>query len=67
MVENDEGAQDPAPASSAEAPRARRRPGRRVTTEPVPGSDPSPAPVDRRRDGHDNDARLKADKPPHWG
>lgn len=48
------------------APQVRRR-GRRVTTEPVPGTDPNPAPVDRRVDSRDNDQRLKADKPPHWG
>ncbi|ARC56084.1 hypothetical protein AS850_03215 [Frondihabitans sp. 762G35] len=48
------------------APVVRRR-GRRVTTDPVPGTDPAPAPVDRRRDSYDNDARLRADKPPHWG
>ncbi|GAA4267600.1 hypothetical protein [Frondihabitans peucedani] len=60
-------AQDHASATPAEPPRGRRRPGRRVTTEPAPGSDPTPAPIDRRRDTHDNDARLKADKPPHWG
>jgi hypothetical protein len=48
------------------APIVRRR-GRRVTTEPAPGSDPAPAPVDRRVDSHDNDARLRGDKPPHWG
>jgi len=44
-----------------------RRKGRRVTTEAAPGSDPAPAPVDRRVDSHDNDARLRGDKPPHWG
>ena len=67
MVEDDEGAQDPAPRPSVEPPRGRRRPGRRVTTDAVPGSDPTPAPLDRRVDTHDNDARLKSDKPPHWG
>jgi hypothetical protein len=44
-----------------------RRRGRRVTTDPAPGSDPAPAPADRRVDSHDNDARLRGDKPPHWG
>ncbi|BDZ49465.1 hypothetical protein GCM10025867_17060 [Frondihabitans sucicola] len=67
MSDEKQGTQDPAPASPAEAPRGARRRGRRVTTAPVPGSDPTPAPLDRRVDTHDNDARLKADKPPHWG
>ncbi|GAA4672024.1 hypothetical protein [Frondihabitans cladoniiphilus] len=44
-----------------------RKRGRRVTTDPVPGSDPTPAPVDRRVDSSDNDSRLKQDVPPHWG
>lgn len=47
--------------------RGRRRSGRRVTTQPAPGSDPTPAPVDRRVDSTANDDRLRADKPPHWG
>jgi hypothetical protein len=46
---------------------AQRRPKRRrVTTEPVPGSDPNPAPEPPRTSGRENDERLKADKPPHW-
>ena len=52
---------------------------RRVRTAPVPGSDPAPqAPDEAVRAGEDseeswgdrrreNDDRLKADKPPHWG
>ncbi|MET0161202.1 MAG: hypothetical protein ABW204_00975 [Microbacteriaceae bacterium] len=51
---------------SEQAPRA-RRPHRRVRTEPVPGSDPNPAPEPRRHTSSENDARLRADKPPHWG
>ncbi|ROQ38642.1 hypothetical protein EDF46_2283 [Frondihabitans sp. PhB188] len=43
-----------------------RRRGRRVTTQPAPGTDPTPAPSDRRVDSSANDERLKADKPPHW-
>jgi len=39
----------------------------RVTTEPPAGSDPNPAPEAPRGSGTENDARLKADKPPHWG
>lgn len=45
----------------------RRRGGRRVTTDPVPGSDPSPAPEPERHAAGENDARLRADVPPHWG
>ncbi len=40
---------------------------RRVTTEPVPGSDPTPQPEPPRHSENENDERLKADKPPHWG
>jgi hypothetical protein len=38
----------------------------RVTTEPVEGSDPTPAPKASRAPRTDNDARLKAEKPPHY-
>jgi hypothetical protein len=67
----------------AEPPRhellGRRRAHRRVQTAPAPGSDPAPQAADtvvpagedaeeswgdRRTD---NDDRLRADKPPHWG
>ena len=62
----------------AEPPREQRR-HRRVTTAPVPGSDPAPqASDDVVRAGEDseeswgdrrtgNDDRLRADVPPHWG
>jgi len=40
---------------------------RRVTTDPVPGTDPSPEPEPSRSSGTENDARLKQDVPPHWG
>jgi hypothetical protein len=50
--------------AAAGRPRGKRR---RVTTEPVPGSDPNPAPEPPRGSGTENDERLKADKPPHWG
>ena len=52
---------------------------RRVTTPPVPGSDPEPqrsaeavraaedADVSWGDRGGENDSRLIADKPPHWG
>ena len=39
----------------------------RVTTDAPAGSDPTPAPEPSRGTGTENDARLKADKPPHWG
>lgn len=42
------------------------RPGRRVTTQPVPGSDPAPAPEPERHASGENDARLLGDRPPHW-
>ena len=44
-----------------------RHRGRRVTTQPPEGSDPTPAPEPSRSSGTENDARLRADKPPHWG
>ena len=37
----------------------------RVTTEPAAGSDPKPA-RSARTVKKDNDARLKAEKPPHY-
>lgn len=45
----------------------RVRKHRRVSTDPVPGSDPNPQPEPSRYSGEENDDRLKADKPPHWG
>lgn len=45
----------------------RRRKHRRVRTEPVPGSDPNPQPEPPRHADDENDDRLRADKPPHWG
>jgi hypothetical protein len=51
----------------------RRRPHRRVTTAPVPGSDPAPAlpkraepPEESSERSDSNDERLKRDVPPHW-
>jgi hypothetical protein len=46
-----------------------RRPSKhvRVTTDAPTGSDPNPTPEAPRGTGTENDARLKADKPPHWG
>jgi hypothetical protein len=43
-----------------------RKGPRRATTEPVAGSDPSPAPEAARHTLTENDARLKAEKPPHY-
>ena len=48
------------------APEPRRRKHRRVTTAPVPGSDPNPEPEPPRSSGTENDAQLKQDVPPHW-
>jgi len=39
---------------------------RRVTTEPPPGTDPTPAAEPDRHDLTENDERLKAEKPPHY-
>jgi len=58
-ISPDEGApRDPGPPST---PRRRR-----ARTEPPPGSDPHPAPEPDRHDTRENDARLRADKPPHY-
>ncbi|KQO63402.1 hypothetical protein ASF23_03825 [Curtobacterium sp. Leaf261] len=46
---------------------ATARRSRRVTTAPVPGSDPHPAPEPERHGDGENDARLRGDVPPHWG
>ena len=51
--------------AESETPKRPKR--RRVTTEPPAGSDPNPQPEAPRGSGTENDARLKADKPPHWG
>lgn len=40
---------------------------RRVTTDPVPGSDPNPEPEPSRHQPDENDERLRGDRPPHWG
>jgi hypothetical protein len=54
-------------ADAAEPPVPRRRKNRRVTTQPVPGSDPNPAPEPPRHAPGENDEQLKRDVPPHWG
>jgi hypothetical protein len=43
----------------------KKRP-RRVTTEPPPGTDPTPAAEPDRHELTENDERLKAEKPPHY-
>jgi len=43
-----------------------RRRGRRVTTPPPAGSDPTPAPEPPRHSSTENDARMRAEKPPHY-
>jgi hypothetical protein len=43
-----------------------RRPGRRVTTEPPPGSDPNPEREPERHAETENDERLTREKPPHY-
>ena len=45
----------------------RKRKHRRVKTQAVPGSDPAPQPEPPRHSSNENDERLRADKPPHWG
>jgi hypothetical protein len=55
----------PAVSSTPTVPVIRKGP-RRATTEPVAGSDPSPAPEAARHTLTENDARLKAEKPPHY-
>ncbi len=44
-----------------------QRKHRRVTTGPIPGTDPTPQPEPERHAENETDERLKADKPPHWG
>ncbi len=64
MIEEPGELQPEQPGVSAPAPRPRRH--RRVRTEPVPGSDPTPMPEPPRHASDENDARLNADKPPHY-
>ena len=54
-------------ANRSESGRKLKRKHRRVTTQAVPGSDPTPQPEPPRHSESENDERLKADKPPHWG
>jgi hypothetical protein len=50
------------------APLVQRSPrrSRRVTTDSPPGTDPNPASEPDRHELTENDARLKAEKPPHY-
>lgn len=50
-----------------DAPTPRERPRRRVTTEAIAGSDPNPQKEPTRHAENENDDRLRADTPPHWG
>ena len=61
-VEPDAGSPD-----VTDAPARHRKKHARVRTDPVPGTDPNPAPEPPRSTGTENDARLKQDVPPHWG
>ncbi|MBX3196492.1 MAG: hypothetical protein KF727_15510 [Microbacteriaceae bacterium] len=56
-----------APAGDA-APAKKRRPRhrKRVTTEPLAGTDPTPSSEPPRHRLDENDARLREDKPPHY-
>ena len=51
---------------SASTPARRPRQRRRATTPPPPGSDPSPIAEPQRHRLDENDARLTAEKPPHY-
>lgn len=51
---------------AADRPGGTARPRRRVTTQPVPGSDPAPAPEPPRHRTGENDDQLRRDVPPHW-
>ena len=44
-----------------------RKARRRVVVPPPEGVDPAPDPEPDRFGDDDNDERLKADVPPHWG
>jgi len=54
------------PDTEADIPEPRRRRRRRVSTPPPPGSDPEPLEEPDRHAEGENDARLRADKPPHY-
>ncbi|WP_413316697.1 hypothetical protein AA0Z99_08650 [Agrococcus sp. 1P02AA] len=56
---------DAAADDVAHPPLVIRRRGRRVSTEPPPGYTGEPS--QERQQSSENDARLRADVPPHWG
>lgn len=60
------GSEPAADVTAAEAPPVIRR-RRRVTTPSPEGSDPTPISEAPRHRAPENDQRLRADKPPHWG
>jgi hypothetical protein len=53
---------EPEPAEPEPPPRHRKR----VTTEPPPGTDPTPSSEPPRHALDENDQRLREDKPPHY-
>lgn len=57
----------PRPEAGTAGATARPRKHPRVSTADAPGADPHPVPEAPRSSGTENDSRLKADKPPHWG
>lgn len=57
--------QDPA-TGDEERLKPRRRRGRRVRTDPIPGLELHPDPEPRRHGASENDERLRADRPPHY-
>ncbi|MDO8337242.1 MAG: hypothetical protein Q7T15_03175 [Microcella sp.] len=59
----DESSRDAEPTRT---PMRRPRQRRRATTPPPPGSDPSPIAEPERHRVDENDARLTAEKPPHY-
>ncbi len=64
-VEDAAEATDAAAGDAAHPPLVIHRRGRRVSTEPPPGY--TGEPPQERQQSNDNDARLRADVPPHWG
>jgi hypothetical protein len=72
MVSHDEGrgqsdeAEEPVTGESPTGRRGHRR-HRRVSTSAVEGTDATPQREPRRHAENENDERLAADKPPHWG
>ena len=57
---------DDAERALAARPSKRKHKHLRVTTQAPKGSDPSPTAEPRRAKRGENDAQLRADKPPHY-